>query len=124
MDISLTMVAAVFFLVKLIITFLAINVTGIYIAQIFQALAFGLYIVASVYYVNHEMDIEDKVKGQSFVTTAHTLGSVVGSLLGGWLINRFDVSVALLFCIIISGVGVIAYYLGLMNSKRKNQLTS
>lgn len=120
----LLMVAAVFFLVKLIITFLAINVTGIYIAQIFQALAFGLYIVASVYYVNHEMDIEDKVKGQSFVTTAHTLGSVVGSLLGGWLINRFDVSVALLFCIIISGVGVIAYYLGLMNSKRKNQLTS
>lgn len=43
----------------------------------------------------------------------------MGSLLGGWLINRFDVSVALLFCIIISGVGVIAYYSGFEAIKLK-----
>lgn len=110
----LMMVTGVFFLVKTTLTFTAMTVSGVYLAQVFQILSFGLYIVASVYYVNHEMAAEDKVKGQSLVTTAHTLGSVFGSLIGGWLINQYDVKYGLLFCIIMSVLGVISYFFGLM----------
>lgn len=120
----LMMVTGIFFLVKTTLTFTAMTVGGVYLAQVFQVLAFGLYIVASVYYVNHEMANEDKVKGQSLVTTAHTLGSVVGSLIGGWLINRYDVKYGLFFCIIMSALGVIAYFFGLIYQPKSKTLVS
>lgn len=120
----LMMVTGIFFLVKTTLTFTAMTVGGVYLAQVFQVLAFGLYIVASVYYVNHEMANEDKVKGQSLVTTAHTLGSVVGSLIGGWLINRYDVKYGLFFCIVMSVLGVIAYFFGLIYQPKSKSLVS
>ena len=120
----LMMVTGIFFLVKTTLTFTAMTVGGVYLAQVFQVLAFGLYIVAFVYYVNHEMANEDKVKGQSLVTTAHTLGSVVGSLIGGWLINRYDVKYGLFFCIVMSVLGVIAYFFGLIYQPKSKTLVS
>lgn len=112
------MTAAVFFFVKTTFTFLASSVIGIYGAQLLQALAFGIYIVGSVYYTNEQMAAEDKVKGQSFVTTAHTLGGVVGSSFGGWLINLLSVSHGLIFCIVVSMLGVVAYYIGLIHGQK------
>ena len=114
----LMMVAGIFFLVKTTLTFTAMTVGGVYLAQVFQILSFGLYIVTSVYYVNHEMADGDKVKGQSLVTTAHTLGSVFGSSIGGWLINRYDVKYGLFFCIVMSVFGVIAYFFGLLHQQK------
>lgn len=114
---KLMMTAAIFFSIKTIFTLLASSVVGIYMAQVMQPFAFGIYIVGSVYYTNSQMDATDKVKGQSLVTTAHTLGGVVGSSVGGWLINHFSVEYGLIFCIIMSLLGVAAYYIGLFNHR-------
>lgn len=120
----LMMIAAVFFSVKMILTFTAATVGGVYFAQVFQVFSFGLYIVTSVYYVNHEMAETDKVKGQSLITTAHALGSVFGSLIGGWLINQYDVKYGLLFCIVTSLLGTIAYFFGLSKSQQTSVTTN
>ena len=50
--------------------------------------AFALYIPASVYYVNETMAPRDKFKGQAVMTATNTLGGVIGSLLGGFLLDH------------------------------------
>lgn len=115
---KLLMFSAVFFLIKAILTFAATSVMGIYLAQLTQMFSFGIYIVAAVYYTNEEMDDQDKVKGQAIVTTAHTIGGVIGSSIGGWLIQVFSVKVGLLFIILAAVMGIVSYYYGLIYSKR------
>lgn len=112
------MFASIFFFIKTALTFAAVSVTGVYTAQLMQAFSFGIYIVGSVYYTNGEMDAVDKVKGQSFITTAHTMGGVVGSSLGGWIINLLSVSHGLMFCIVVTLMGVVSYYFGLIHPQR------
>lgn len=115
---KLLMFAAIFFLVKAVLTFAATSISGIYLAQLTQMLSFGLYIVAVVYYTNEQMDDQDKVKGQALITTAHTFGGVIGSSLGGWLIQVFTVKAGLLFIILAAAVGVVSYYYGLVHAKK------
>lgn len=110
----LLMTAAVFFFIKATLTFLATSVTGVYFAQLTQSLSFGIYIVATVYYTNEIMEATDKVKGQAFIATAHTIGSVIGSSVGGWIINQYSVKAGLIFCMMSSFLGVVFYYFGLM----------
>ncbi|MGO4937962.1 MFS transporter [Fundicoccus sp. Sow4_H7] len=113
---QLMMTAAIFFAIKTTLTFLTPSILGIYGAQLLQPFAFGIYIVASVYYTNSQMEATDKVKGQSLITTAHTLGAVAGSFIGGWLINTYTVQHGLFFCIVMSILGVCSYYLGLFQT--------
>ena len=75
------------------------------ITQLFQGLAFALYIPASTYYVNQLMQKPDYVKGQAFNIGAVTLGSVVGSFIGGWLLDHAGVPEML-------SAGIVAAFIG------------
>ena len=68
-----------------------------YAVQLIQMLAWAVIAVASVYYINAVMEPEDAVKGQALYTMAYTLGSVLGALLGGWIIDALGVDAMLLF---------------------------
>lgn len=118
----LLMLSAVFFFLKTTLTFAATNVMGIYFAQLTQIFAFGLYIVAIVYYTNQSMAQEDKVKGQALITTSHTVGSVIGSSVGGWILQTFSVEKGLLFAIVISLIGATAYYIALIHYTNKKKV--
>lgn len=110
------MISAVFFFVKAVATLLAVNVIGIFAAQAVQSLAFALYITVSVLYTNKVMQAQDKVKGQAVLTTSHTIGGIIGSLSGGVLIQNFSVQVALLFCVVVTLIGAISFWIGLRPS--------
>ena len=84
-------VAAIFFVVRSILFLLSGSVFMINVTQLFQGLAFALYIPASTYYVNQLMQKTDHVKGQAFNIGAITLGNVAGSLVGGWLLDNTGV---------------------------------
>lgn len=73
------------------------NVFQFYLAQLLQMGAFALYIPASVYYVNETMEETDKFKGQAVMTGTNTLGGVIGSLLGGFLLDCAGSTAPLLF---------------------------
>jgi len=97
----------IFFLLKQLGTWLTPSVGGLLAMQLLQTLGFGLISVASVYYINSIMDEEDAIKGQAYMTMTNTLGTVLGSLIGGRLIDVSGVSAMLLFATIASAIGML-----------------
>ncbi len=87
--------AGCFYVVRSLLFLLSTSVFMVNLAQVFQGLSFAVYAPASIYYVNQMMSKEDKVKGQTFMVGASTLGSVFGSLLGGWLLDNASVEIML-----------------------------
>ena len=57
--------------------------------------AFAVYIPGSVHFVDEIMSSKDAVKGQAFVTGMITLANLLASILGGFLIDNFGISVML-----------------------------
>ena len=86
-----------FFILKSLGSYLCTGVGSFYAVQLIQMLAWAVIAVASVYYINAVMEPEDAVKGQALYTMAYTLGSVLGALLGGWIIDALGVDAMLLF---------------------------
>lgn len=88
-------ISGLFFFLKSFATCLAPGITGMYLIQGLQMFGFALFVVASVYYVNEIMEERDRVKGQACMTMTNTLGGVLGSVLGGTLIDGFGIGVML-----------------------------
>lgn len=102
---TLLKIAAIFFTIKHLLTFLASSMVLIYAAQVLQMLAFALFIPASVYYVTQLVDKVDLVKGQAMVTGAMTLSSVFASFLGGILLDSVGAHTMLLIGLVVSVIG-------------------
>lgn len=89
-------ISGVFFFIKALATYAVTGMGGMYLIQGLQMFGFALFVVASVYYVNQIMDEKDRVKGQAYMTMTNTLGSVLGSLAGGALIDMAGIRIMLL----------------------------
>ena len=70
-----------------------------------EVLAWALIAIASVYYINAVMEPEDAVKGQAYYTMTYTLASVLGSLIGGPMIDAFGIGPTLAFGTVCAAVG-------------------
>ena len=92
----LMIVAGVMFAVKSIATWLAPNLAAIYLAQALQFAAFGLIIPASVYYIDRHFPPGQRTTGQAYMTMTATAGSVVGSVVGGIVLDAAGVPSMLL----------------------------
>lgn len=99
--------ASVFFIIKAAGAYIAVNMTMIYIDQMLQMFSYAVMIPASVYYVNCIMKEKDRVKGQAFTTMAMTAGGVLGSLMGGWLIDEMGVKAMLAAGIFVTAAGTL-----------------
>lgn len=100
-------VASVFFTLKALATWLAPSIGAIYFAQTLQILAFAVLVPASIYYVNTVMPPGDRVKGQAYMTMTHTLGTVVGSITGGVLLDKAGVPALLLAATAVAAAGAV-----------------
>ena len=100
-------ICGIFFLLKSFGTLIAPNVPVFYGVQILQMMGWGLIAAASVYYVNAIMEEQDAIKGQAYITMTYTLGSVIGSLLGGALIDSSGVNAMLIFATISAAFGML-----------------
>lgn len=88
---SMLKVSGVFFAVKSLAILMSTSILQIYLAMPIQLLGYGLFSGASVYYVNHTIEEKDRVRGQAFMTSVAPIGSVIGSIAGGWLLDRYSV---------------------------------
>lgn len=104
-------ITGLFFLVKHVLTFLAPNMTVIYIAQLFQIGAFALIYPTSVSYIRSVVSPKDSIKGQSLFTSAMAASSVIGSFLGGVLLDNLGVAQTLLFGIVTTVIGLIIVFI-------------
>jgi len=109
--------SVVLFAVKHILTWIAPNVTVLYIAQALQMVSYAIFIPASVYYVNQIISQKDLVKGQSMVTMAITASGIIANLMGGILIDAVGVQQVLLIGAVISIVGAVIVSLSVENAK-------
>ena len=57
-------------------------------------------------YVNSVMEEQDAIKGQAYMTMTYTLGSVLGALIGGALIDAVGVNTTLVFATVAAAVGM------------------
>jgi len=87
------------------------------IGQVFQAFSFAVFIPASVHFINDTMKEGDKVKGQAYVTGLATLGGVIGSIVGGRLLDTASVFIMLVF----ASAAAVAGSLLMVYSVRKKQ---
>ncbi len=108
---TLLKISAFFFVIKVIIAWLAPNVAVIYISQALQMLSFALYTPASVYYVNSIIDKEDRVKGQSMLGVASWgIAGSIASITGGKILDTLGVSDMLLFGTLIAAIGFVIVF--------------
>lgn len=111
--------SGVFYFVKILFTTIATTVGMLYFSMIFQALAFAVFIPASVHFVDEIMSEKDAVKGQAFVTIAMTLSNLLSSLLGGFLIKYTGVTASLWFGTFVTACGAVIAIWGLARIKAK-----
>ena len=104
---NLLKIAAVFFLVKHILTYFAPNMLVIYIAQFTQIGGYALIYPACVSYIRTVVSKKDAVKGQSLFTSAIAASSVLGSFVGGKLLDDFGVPTTLIVGIGVNIIGLI-----------------
>lgn len=100
-------ICGIFFMLKSAATLMVTTIPGFYAAQVFQMLGWGIISVSAVYYAKSVMAPRDAVKGQAYYTVSMTLGNVVGSVLGGWIIDLLNVQSMLVFgttCALIGAV--------------------
>ncbi|MCD4711801.1 MAG: MFS transporter [Clostridiales bacterium] len=106
-------VSIFFYIIRGTLFVMATSMTGIYIAQLTQAVSFALYIPVSVAYINLKIHTNDRVKGQTLIVSATTLGNVAGSMVGGTLIDNFGVTAMLISGLISVIIGFVFVMLGL-----------
>ena len=100
-------ISGVFFTIKALGTLLAPTMGALYLMQIFQPLGWGMMTVASVFYVNSIMKEQDRIKGQAYMTMALSVGTIIASLCGGWLIDAVSVNGMMIAAILCGAAGTL-----------------
>lgn len=99
--------SALMFAVKGLGFLLAVNVGQFLAVQVLQMFTFGMYIPAGVYLANERMEESDKFKGQALMAGTNTLGGVIGSLIGGVILDALGVRSMLLVSFIAAALGFV-----------------
>lgn len=110
-------ISGLFFALKCVGTFLAFNIPTYYAVQPFQMLGWALINVACVYYVDGIMEPQDSIKGQAYMAMTITVGNVLSSLVGGWLIDAAGVGAMLICASLAAFIGWLIVCMGSKETK-------
>ena len=105
-------VAFVFFILKAAAIAMAGSIPTLMTAFLLQAPSFALYTAAIVPYVNEVIPYEDSAKAQSLAYTMTSIGSVLASMIGGFLYDRTTVTNTLWISFSICFVAAVIAILG------------
>ncbi len=104
-------VSGIFFTLKIFLSFLVPNMFTFYIIQATQMFGWGIMSIGIVYYVNNLVGENDKAKGQAYAGMAYTLSSVLGSFLGGNIIDWLGVDMMLIIGSVLAAVGTVVVWI-------------
>ena len=107
--------AFVFFVIKILAYALAPNIPLLFASRILQAPSYALYTVLIVGYAQENVAQKDSAKAQSLAFSMTTIGSVLASLIGGWLFDTIDVQPTMLIATGIAAIGAVIAILGTKN---------
>ena len=98
-------VASIGFTLKIFFHYIATNVAMIYFAQIFQLISFGIFLPVMVIFIDEVMSKGEAVKGQAFFTMMTTVASIIGSLIGGVILDLSGAKMLTLIATVFTAVG-------------------
>ena len=113
------MVCAIAFTVKAAILMMASNMGVLYLSQAVQFFSFGLFLPAFAYFINDLVEKEDLIQGQGIPIAIMSLGGGLGSLLGGFFIDRLGMGRTLELMTIFSAAGTLLAVFSLLSLGRK-----
>lgn len=84
----LLMISFLFLLIKPVLYAISPNLNTLLLVQPIQVAGFGLFIPASVHYINDVLPSSQRIRGQALLSTAaFGIGMVVANFAGGWIIE-------------------------------------
>ena len=89
---KLLYISAVFFTLKILTAALARNAAGLILSQTMQMCAYALFSVASIYFANQAVRPHNRVMAQGLLVGACEAGFMIGSLVGGVILDHSSVS--------------------------------
>lgn len=84
---TLMKAAAVGYVLKIGICWLANSVFMLFVGQLLQPVSFALFLPAMVYFTGENMSKQESVRGQALFTTMITVTTIFSSLVGGWILD-------------------------------------
>ena len=117
---TLLKVAAIGFTVKILLIFVAKDITLIYAAHLLQPFSFALFLPAMVAFTDEIMRRGEAVKGQACYTMMITASSIIASIAGGVLLDTAGAKMMLLVATILTGVGAAMVVLLVGRIRQKN----
>lgn len=117
---SLMVTAAIGFVLKAILYTASNNIPMIYVTQFTQMCSFAIFASASVYYTSELIAKEDQITGQAYMTSLIVAGTVLGSLIGGWVLEFSNITTMLSVNVIITILGVVLAIVSVKDKDRKS----
>jgi PPP family 3-phenylpropionic acid transporter len=90
----------------------------IYFAQLFQLISFGLFLPVMVMFINEVMSKGEAVRGQAFFTMMSTVASIIGSLIGGVILDISGAKMLTLIATIITAAGTVILIMSIDKVKK------
>ena len=112
-------ISGIFFILKTLFSLLVKTVPQFFLIQGFQMFGWGFLSVGIVLYVNDLVKDNDKATGQAYAGMAMTIGSVLGTFLGGSIIDFYGVNAMLIVGTIAAALGSVILWLS-VNEQKKN----
>lgn len=109
---NLMVIAAASYLIKSVLQLVNTNLTAFYFIQLLQMTSWAIYASASVYFTKEIIPERDQVQAQAYMANALTIATVIGTFVGGQLIEAVNVNAMLVFqtaMALIGLVGMIAW---------------
>ena len=120
MRVQSMMVLAIFFVMLKSASMLIPVLSVVLLVQLLQMFGYGLFLPSSVYYVNENVPVVDRVRGQAIMMMSSTgLGGVFGNVIAGRVIDFGGVHALIVFCVCCGAVGTLLALAALMWTKRR-----
>lgn len=117
---TILVVSLCFYLLKSVLLLTAASMVAIYIAMALNFFCFGLYGVASVYFVNDMVRTNEKVRAQTLVTASGALANMIGSLGAGWLVDHLGITrLNLLNVVLVASAAVVMIWCAYTQTKEE-----
>lgn len=117
---KLLYISAVFFSVKILTATLAVNAGGLILSQSMQILAYALFAMASIYFTNQAVRPHNCVMAQGLLVGANEAGFMLGSMIGGFVLDHATIRVLLWMGVIVSIIGSVLMITAVTKFKRAN----
>ena len=100
-------VSSLSFFLHALLTWVAPGMPFLFGIQFLEGTGYALYTVAVVYFANEIIDLPDRVQGQAYFSMTNTIGIVLGSSAGGFLLDWWGSGALLAFATVTGGAGML-----------------